>query len=287
LVIAATGGTIKAFPSTERAGRSYTASVIVVDEAAHHPYAAINYAAYKPAIDAGGQLIIVSTANGAGNWFHSMYVGARADSNGFRSRFYPWQVRPGRDAAWYQQQQREYQATPGLLAQEYPSQDDDAFLLSGNPRFAIESLLIHRERCRDPLPARGLKDLSALPGLRVWALPRPGIPSVLYSDPDEGLEGGDCSVSHVVAARTLDHVATLHGTWEPAVFAALSETLARAYTQALWGIERNNHGHAVLHGADKDLQTHACTGTSRSRRGSSARSTTPAASGWATHDPRE
>jgi len=241
------GGIIHALPSTQTAGRGFTAALIVIDEAAFHPYAAENYAAYKPAVDAGGQLIIISTANGAGNWFHQMYLGARDGQNGFACGFYPWGLRPGRDTAWYEQQRLEYASTPGKLEQEYPTNDDDAFLLSGRPRFNIEAIREHRTRIRPYLSTSVLvSTLRDIPSLQVWELPEPTQPYVAFSDVAEGLEGGDYSVTHVLNARTLRHVASLHGTWEPGYFAKLSNDLCRVYNNALWGVERNNHGHAVL-----------------------------------------
>ena len=60
-------------------------------------------------------------------------------------------------------------------------------------------------------------------------------------------------MTHVLESRTLQHVATLHGSWEPAVFASYSDALGRAYNEGLWGVERNNHGHTVLYVADKEL----------------------------------
>jgi hypothetical protein len=244
-------GSITALPSSENAGSGFTASLVIVDEAAKHPHADANYAAYKPTIDAGGQLVIVSSAHGVGNFFHRMYVAARARQNGFSARFYSWRVRPGRDQAWYDRQVVEYAATPGLIDQEYPTVDDDAFLLSGNPRFDLEAIKVHRERERAPLPGAALPpDLRRLPGLSVWVLPVAGQPYVMGSDVAEGLEGGDYSVSMVVNARTLEHVASLHGTWQPGAFAEYSIELGLQYNKALWGWERNNHGHTVTRVAD-------------------------------------
>lgn len=251
LIEFASGSWIKAFPATANAGRSYTGSLVIVDEAAFHPYAGTDYVAYKPSIDAGGQLIIVSTANGVGNWFHQMYLGGRGRTNNFAARFYGWNVRPGRDDAWYAGQKIEYANSPVPIDQEYPTNDDDAFILSGNPRFDVAAIKIHRERKRDPLPASALSPaLQRLPGLSVWALPVPGQPYVMGSDVAEGLEGGDFSVTMVLNARTLEHVASLHGTWQPGTFAEYSIALGYAYNTAFWGWERNNHGHTVTRVAD-------------------------------------
>ena len=55
---------IRALPSTDKAGRSATASLVILDEADFHEHLEANYAAVKPTIDdGGGQLIMVSTSN--------------------------------------------------------------------------------------------------------------------------------------------------------------------------------------------------------------------------------
>jgi hypothetical protein len=52
-----------------RAGHGETAGVVFLDEFGRHPYAAESWKAFIPVVADGGQLIIVSTANGFGNEF--------------------------------------------------------------------------------------------------------------------------------------------------------------------------------------------------------------------------
>lgn len=255
IVIGGTQGTIRAFPSTIRGGASYTASCIETDEAAHHEYAAENYAAYTPAIDIGGQHIIVSTANGYGNWFERMYHGAKAGQSPYVWRFYGWPVRPGRDGAWYEERRQAFVAAGegDKLQQEYPLTDEEAFRVSGYPRFNPEVIQASLENARPGLSS--VPDaLREIPGLTLWKLPIAGQPYVMFSDPAEGLPHGDNAVTQVVVARTLEHVATIKGKWEPGYFAQISATLGRFYNMAFWGIERNNHGHVVLRVASEDLR---------------------------------
>lgn len=246
LTFAITNGTILVKPSTEKAGRSYTASCIEADEAAFHPYAAANYTAYKPAIDAGGQHIVVSTANGFGNMFERMYHAAKAGNSPYQCRFYPWNVRPGRDRDWLAEQRLALEAAGqgDKLQQEYPGTDEEAFLVTGRPRFNVEVIEAGIKAAWEPLKYVP-PDLLHVPGLRLWKLPIPGQPYVMFSDPAEGLAHGDNSVTQVLAARTLEHVATLKGKWEPAYFTQLSSQLGRYYNLAFWGWERNNHGHVM------------------------------------------
>lgn len=60
------GGTIEAFPSTAKAGRSFTGTEILMDEGDFHDSFGANYDALLPLIqDTGGKLFMVSTADPA------------------------------------------------------------------------------------------------------------------------------------------------------------------------------------------------------------------------------
>lgn len=249
-----TKGRILAMPSTETAGIGYTASLIITDEAASHPYAAQNYTAYSPAIDAGGQHIMVSTAKGWGNLFEKMYHAAQRGLSSYRAHFFGWRVRPGRDAAWYEERRLNLLAAGqgDTLAQEYPDAAEEAFLVSGRPRFKTEVILKGLEEAKAPL--RDIPEkLRHIPGLSIWKLPVPGQPYCMGSDPAEGLPHGDWSVTQVLLARTKEHVATIKGHFEPGYFTQISAEVGIFYNTALWGWERNNHGHTMTEVADKQL----------------------------------
>jgi phage FluMu gp28-like protein len=62
----------------ERGQRLHRQSLVILDEFAKNPNAAQLYTAVKPTIDGGGKMIILSTANGAGNLFHEMVEKAQA-----------------------------------------------------------------------------------------------------------------------------------------------------------------------------------------------------------------
>ncbi len=58
------GGTIQAFPATAKAGRSYTGTEILFDEADFHENFESSYNALLPLVqDTGGKVFLVSTAN--------------------------------------------------------------------------------------------------------------------------------------------------------------------------------------------------------------------------------
>lgn len=241
---------IKAFPSTEDAGRSESASDVICDEWAFHPFAEVNYGAYKPTIDAGGKLIGISTANGSGNFFHRIYTGAKTPAddwstahpkgkNGFVPLFIPWWKRPERTEDWYKTQVEEYAETPQLLAQEYPSSDISAFISSGNTYFNTEKISIWQKYCKSPFS----HEMGGV--IKRWEEAQFGEKYVLGADCAEG-RGEDLSGAAIYHLRTMRHVADIHGDLSPDQFAYLIVQLAIEYNNAFCCIERNNVGVGVI-----------------------------------------
>ncbi len=237
---------IHSLPATQSAGRSFTASLVILDEAAFLQWANPLYTAIKPTIDAGGQFVILSTANGIGNLFHQLWVKAVAGVNDFLYIFLPWWSRPGRDAAWYAKQLNEY-TDPMQVLQEYPATPEEAFISSGRIRFATEWIKGQSSNIQPGLPRSSWpKGLQGIPqGVKVYALPRRGRKYVIGADVAEGLEHGDYSAAVLIDVATWEEVASLHGHWEPDTYADLLIALATPYNATVL-VERNNHGHAVL-----------------------------------------
>lgn len=147
------GSTIMALPSTEDAGRSFTADLVVVDEAGFHPYADANFDAYEPTLDGGGQLIICSTANGPYGFFHDTYQDAAKKLSDLVAVFIPWWSRPDRaelerdedgepildahgqpllkpSTSWFERARNRYRRAKAKFRQEYPGTAAEAFVAS-------------------------------------------------------------------------------------------------------------------------------------------------------------
>lgn len=120
------GGRIYSLPSTQHAGRGFSASMVIADEAAIHPYAQENYSAYRNAVADGGQLLMISTANGE-NFFANMFRNAHDGKSDFGWRFLPWNARPDRDQAWYDREQRNFTGLAADFLRENPSTIEEAF----------------------------------------------------------------------------------------------------------------------------------------------------------------
>lgn len=128
-------GRALALASTEKAGRSFTASVVVVDEAAFHKNAARDYAAYRPTIEGGGQILMFSTGNGEvgdGKFFHDLFWQAFNGNTPYRAIFLDWKQRPGRDRVWYETEEIAYMSDPergsDAFRAEYPNSPEEAFV---------------------------------------------------------------------------------------------------------------------------------------------------------------
>lgn len=122
----ANGSRVRSLPATRKAGRSFTASIVVLDEFAFMQWGAELLAAVKPTIDNGGQLVILSSADGNGTPFHQFWRAASEGSNGFTPLFLDWTANPTRAADWRDARMVEGVSASDVL-REYPANDIEAF----------------------------------------------------------------------------------------------------------------------------------------------------------------
>lgn len=254
---------IESLPSASDPARGETAFLIVVDELGQLPNSEDAWASIEPTTDVGGWAIMLGTANGEGNLFHDLWQGADGTwidrdgtvryeglgSNRFKSIFHGWWT-GGRDDAWYESKKRDM--PEWQLAQEYPSNPDEAFLRSGRPIFNVDKL---RElEVRDPKRGYVAMDAKGTPffredggNLKVWVEPsEKGVYSIGV-DVAEGLEHGDFSSAHVINVKTMEVVAHWHGHVDPDQLATeVLVPLGRWYNRALLIVESNNHGLTTL-----------------------------------------
>jgi len=132
------GSQIASMPSASDPARGESASLVVVDEWAFLPNPEEAWASIEPVADVGGRIIGLSTANGSGNFFHQLWVGASTGNNRFDAMFFPWSASEDRDISWYES--KKDAMLPWQLAQEYPTTAEEAFVRSGNPVFDLDVL---------------------------------------------------------------------------------------------------------------------------------------------------
>jgi len=256
---------LKAAPATNGVFAGETATFVLWDEAALVDPAPLQEDVLRtllPTTDAGGSMLVVSTARGAYNRFAKTYRAAKTGTSQFVAFFRPWTVSPfmrcSKDCGWcshgpgvsgpcnskYDGKRREFADQPWRFFQEYPSDDEEAFRESGRPRFTG----LPPEHTYADFPFRGDlewaddKKLVFVPDeegpLRLATLDpdRNGM-YVIGADPSQGV-GKDYSTAHVM---TMDGdgypeiVGYYHSnTVQPAAFAAALDRLGRFFAGRQW-----------------------------------------------------
>jgi hypothetical protein len=139
--------------------------------------------------------------------------------------------------------------------QEYPSDDNEAFIVSGRPYFDTKSLVVMRDRYQRKPLRRGYLDEDAtgrvtfaddVKGyISIYEEPRPGGIYCIGADVAEGLVKGDYSAAQVLLRRRgspLQQAAAWHGHIDADLFGTELVKLAKYYNQCWIGVEVNNHG---------------------------------------------
>lgn len=121
------GSRVVSLSATKKAGRSFTASGVVLDEWAFMTWGREVLAAVKPTIDAGGKLFIISSADGNGTPYHQFWNAAAGGASGYRPIFLPWDARPDRGPDWRDQKLAEANGDTASVLREYPANDIEAF----------------------------------------------------------------------------------------------------------------------------------------------------------------
>jgi len=247
-------------PSTRRAGHGETATLVLLDEYARHEYARESWKATFPTADNGGQIVVVSTANGVsndlsgeGNFFHHLYVNAEA--YGIKTQFLGWDLHPDRDEEWYSRNAR---ALPAVdRAEQFPRNPEDAFINTGECWFDLESiawyaehaLLAEDRRMRFQPSSDGAKakvEWMANGPVRVYQKPDATHQYAIGADVATG-RGLDYSCAFVVDLTSMAIVAECHGKMDADEYAEQLHFLGRWYGTARIAIEMGGgYGEPVI-----------------------------------------
>lgn len=216
-----------------------------------------------------GEVVLESTPNGK-NAFYKLYQDAKRGVNAFTPVFLRWFDDPKNRMKSFDSEEiqdtlrdsekalierwgldlaqiafrRDGQSTYGrLFPQEMPEDDETCFLSSGMCYFDTEVISMR-------LPALPVKSekVKRIPGgfEYRWAEPKTNGNYVLGADTSEGLAGCDPNGFVIIDADTRETVCSYHGLWSPQELAEHIVRLSNEYGVKLVGIERENHGHAVL-----------------------------------------
>lgn len=253
---------LKASPATNGVFAGETATFVLWDEAALVEPASLQEDVLRtllPTTDAGGSMMVVSTARGAYNRFAKTYRYAKQGSSQFVPFFRPWSVSPfmrcDKECGFcegdgtpcrtrYDGKRREFADQPWRFFQEYPSDDEEAFRESGRPRFVG----LPSEDTLEHFPYRGnlvwaddrtiAFEADDSGPLHLTTLdPDPQGFYVVGADPSQGV-GRDYATAHVM---TLDEdgrpeiVGYYHSnTVQPPEFAASLDRLGRFFSGRQW-----------------------------------------------------
>lgn len=217
------------------------------------------------AVPLSGELIIESTGNGVGNWYHQICMRAAESRSRYKLHFFDWQSFPEYTLALTPVQEEEilqslseeleepeliknYKLTPGQVAwrrmkleelsydlkrfkQEYPLTLDECFQASGRSIFQVVRYVY------DSLWKRHDQFMFKLEGH-----PKQGRTYVLGADVSAGVEQ-DRSVCEIICLEDMEQV----GEWisnktAPDVFAVKVAELGVMFNNAFIVVENNNHG---------------------------------------------
>lgn len=172
-------------------------------------------------VPAEGRIIIESTANGVGNFGHSLWKKAENNDTIFAPHFLPWHLMAeyshpihqgfvlddeekelaqkfnltNEQLNWRRRKIKELNGNVDSFNQEYPITASEAFIVSGNPIWSPTMLKKMLLRCKDPLKVGdliGAYEISLEDNpkgfVKIWAEPIRGHEYVIGGDVAEGLE---------------------------------------------------------------------------------------------------
>jgi hypothetical protein len=292
---------ITSYAATRTVAAGQTATLVLWDEAALAEYQEDALRTLLPTTDAGGSMVVFSTARGGHNTFARIYREAEQGLSSFKTIFHPWfksrfmnSLAEKNEIEYtnYEAKKRTMSSEPWRFFAEYPASSEEAFRQSGRSRFPnlpdIEQF--------EPFPLRGditIEDYSeinfensddGLLHMTYEALDGPpdGCKPIVTIDPSSGT-GGDYTV---ITAGWLNHdgIPERVAYWrsnmvEPADYAQKAFLLGRYFSdsagrEALMVVERQGgYGdtviHVLRHMGYKNLYVHRYSGHRKYRQDTS------------------
>lgn len=230
-LILANGSQVKAVSSSPTAGRSEALSLLVLDEAAFIDKIDDIWTAAQPALSAGGDVVVLSTPNGVGNWFHETWKKAELNQSEFQTTKLHWTVHPERDQAWRDEQTRE------LGARQASQECDTDFLASGHNLVDMQIIQYYYDTyAREPEDKSGIDK-----NFWLWEQPYPGKSYVISADVARG-DGEDYSAFHIFDIENMTQVAEYQGKIDTRHFGRMLASKGIEYNSAMIVVEREGIG---------------------------------------------
>lgn len=231
----ANGSQIIAASSSSDTGRSYAVSLLIIDEAAFVDGIDRIYTSIMPTLATGGGCIALSSPNGVGNWFHTMWTKAENGEGSFLPIRLPWNLHPERDQAWYDAECANM--TKKEIAQEYECD----FLASGNTVVDPESLEFYEKTyISEPIEKRFMGN-----DFWIWKYADFSKQYLICADVARG-DSSDYSTAIVIDVEACEQVAEYKSQIGTRDFGAMLVSIATEYNNALIGVDNSNIGWDVV-----------------------------------------
>lgn len=228
------GSNIKAVSGAPSSARSEALSLLIMDEAAFIKDADEVFASAQQALAAGGQAIVLSTPNGVGNFFYTLWCNAENGLNEFHPIYLRWDVHPERDINWRKKQDEDLGLK--LAAQEC----DCSFITSGNTVIDGENIdWYKRNRVTPPIEERYDR------ALWIWERPNYTKQYVIGADVARG-DGKDFSAFHVIRLPEMEQVAEYKAKVSTTDYAHILVAIATEYNNAFLAVENNHIGWSTV-----------------------------------------
>jgi hypothetical protein len=258
--------------STKDAGRGETIHNLLCSEVAFWDNAEEAMLGLLECVPSNGLIIVESTPNGVGNWFHKTYTKAEQKEIPWANFSLPYTVLPEYNSDEWKANKIAEKGEHGF-AQEYNCD----FVMSRRvvmPDISIDAIeprrvdlytstnidiildpVTGKEITKEQADSAGVKynedivfeviDNPTSP-IRLWHEREDGHHYVIGADVAEGLAKGDYSCAYVVDVEDFKVVACWHGHIAPDLFGTELVKMARYYNNAHIACEVNNHGLATL-----------------------------------------
>lgn len=249
------GSIIKSRPSGKQSGRSLSGSLLIIDEAAFIDHIDTIWAAVYPVLSTGGKAFVLSTVNGMGNWFYTLYNDARKKKNAFNAIDIKWKEHPeyfripGYEDLYHDMALREpaveidewEQITRSNISHKKWLQEYECEFLGTGDTFLEGSLLTFLNKDINEEYYTKYRDY-----MRIWKDPIPYHDYVLSVDVSLGRDR-DYSAFQIIDVYNGEQVAEFYSNKTPInEFANIIRQEGNLYNLASVIIERNNIGNNLI-----------------------------------------
>lgn len=237
------GSRINSLPSTSSAGRGFSVSWLVVDEAAFIEGMDKFWASIAPVLSTGGGAFLISTVNGVGGFYYDKWMGAVEGTNGINPIQIHYKEHPE-----YAKPEWEEEIRPKMTRKQWAQEYCCDFLGSGETFIDSDILGKLRDNIQDDYYTRYNNRL------RIFKEVHPHHDYLIAVDPSLG-RGRDYSAYHVIDLYNGEQVAEFYSNKFPLNELAKSiKQVGEEYNTAYVVCERNGIGRALIENLFYDLE---------------------------------